>query len=38
MARTRLLAFAGIGMVGVAVAMKLREEGTRLAALERRLA
>jgi hypothetical protein len=31
------LAFIGIGMLGVAVALKLREHGTRLAALERRL-
>jgi len=31
------LAFTGIGMLGVAVAIKLREFGTRLAALERRL-
>ncbi len=30
------LAFTGIGMLGVAVAIKLREYGTRLAALERR--
>lgn len=29
------LAFTGIGMLGVAVAIKLREFGTRLAALER---
>jgi hypothetical protein len=28
------LAFTGIGMLGVAVAIKLREYGTRLAALE----
>ena len=31
------LAFTGIGVLGVAVAIKLREYGTRLAALERRL-
>jgi glucose-6-phosphate-specific signal transduction histidine kinase len=31
------LAFTGIGLLGVAVAIKLREYGTRLAALERGL-
>jgi hypothetical protein len=31
------LAFTGIGLLGVAVAIKLREYGTRLAALERLL-
>jgi hypothetical protein len=31
------LAFTGIGLLGVAVATKLREHGTRLAALERLL-
>jgi hypothetical protein len=31
------LSFTGIGLLGVAVAIKLREYGTRLAALERLL-